>query len=264
MPDNVSDDPVFLSRVQWRIQGLLYENEQPVVPADAATRDRVREMGLATERPRAYLLSNDFAPGERALRGGCDASPRGLHTGGFEWGGHDHLLRVRYDVSGTEPKAELIPKAPDPTAIARSRLDALLHRGAKFIWAELVQANYTLYQPGQYSAACMVMFSFDYTVSADEMRVWAEQLHPLKHTNPADPMREKPSGRWNAPTGLGTTTGGSPCRSPTPVGVSCTSRTCGRTGRLLMAALDLARNCRTGVLGVYQSSRRSKKRDGRE
>lgn len=181
------DDPVFLSRVQWRLQGLLYDGEEPVVPADAAARDRVRDMGIAAERPRTYLLSNDFAPGESLYA--TDVSiPSRLYPDGFEWGGHDHLLSVRYDVSGAEPTAELIPQAPDPTAIARARLDGLLRRGAKFVWAELVQANYTLYQPGQHSAACMVMFSFDYTVQPDEMRKWAEQLHPLKHTNPGDPV----------------------------------------------------------------------------
>lgn len=183
----VRNDPVFLSRVQWRLQELLYDGAEPFGPADAPTRDRVRAMKIGPELPRAYHLSDDFAP-RTPLYVADVPLTEAVYKAGFNFADHDSLLRLRYDLSGPDPGAELVPAVPAPTSVARERLDSLLAHGARFLWAELAQANYRLYQPGTDSAACMVMFSFDFRVSAEEMKAWCEQLHPLKFTNPADPV----------------------------------------------------------------------------
>jgi hypothetical protein len=185
--ESYRDDPVFLSRVQWRLQELLYDGAEPSTPAEATTRDKFRKMGLVADRPRTYHLSDAFTPSVPLFVADVALSPA-HYAAGLDFGDHDSLFRVRYDLSGSRAAAELVADFPNPTTIARLRLDGLLNRGARFVWAELVQANYRLYQPGTDSAACMVMFSFDYAVSADEMRVWGEQLHPLKFTNPTDPV----------------------------------------------------------------------------
>ena len=67
----------------------------------------------------------------------------------------------------------------------------MLNRGARFVWAELVQVNYRFYQLVTDSVACMVMFSFDYIVTADELWVWGECLHLLKFTNLDDLVLRK-------------------------------------------------------------------------
>jgi hypothetical protein len=188
--DGYRDDPVFLSRVQWRLQELLYDGAEPSTAAEAATRDKFLKMGLAADRLRTYHLSNAFAPTVPLYMADVALTPA-LHAAGLNFNDHDCLFRVRYDLAGSRAATELSADLPTPTAIARRRLEGMLDRDARFVWAELVQANYRLYQPGTDSAACMVMFSFDYAVSADEMRAWGEQLHPLKFTNPSDPVLRK-------------------------------------------------------------------------
>jgi hypothetical protein len=144
-------------------------------------------MKIGPELPRTYHLSDDFAP--RTPLYVADVSlTESVYKAGFNFTDHDSLLRVRYELSGEPPRAELSPDVPDATAVARKRLDALLRRGARFIWAELAQANYRLYREGTESSACMVMFSFDFRVPAEEMKAWCEQLHPLKFTKPDDPV----------------------------------------------------------------------------
>jgi hypothetical protein len=44
----------------------------------------------------------------------------------------------------------------------------------------------------------MVMFSFDESVAADEMRAWAEQLHPLKYAHAPDPVLREAVGPLEA------------------------------------------------------------------
>jgi hypothetical protein len=181
------NDPVFLSRVQWRLQEMIYDGVAPVVPADAEARDRIREMKIGPDLPRVYLLSDTFVPTVRMYVADVAITPA-VYEAGLDFNDHDCFLRIGYDLAASRPTAEVIHPPPTPTEIARARLDALLNRGAKFVWAELVQANYQLYSPGTVSAPRMVMFSFDYRVSPEEMRAWAELLYPLKFTNPSDPV----------------------------------------------------------------------------
>jgi hypothetical protein len=185
--ENCRHDPVFLSRVQWRLQELLYDGGTPINAEETTVRDRVRTMGIASESPRVYHLSNEFAP-PVPLYVADVAISRRLYSASLDFGDHNSLLRVRYDLSGAHPSAELVGEPTNPTAMARRRLEALLDRGARFIWVELVQANYRLYAHGPDSAACMVMFSFDESVSTEELRSWSERLHPFKHTHPPDPV----------------------------------------------------------------------------
>jgi hypothetical protein len=129
--ENCRHDPVFLSRVQWRLQELLYDGGAPVNPDETAVRDLVRSMGIGSDLPRVYHLSNEFAP-TVPLYVADVALSRRLYSAGLDFGDHDSFLRVRYDLSGTRPIVELVGEPTNPTVIARGRLEALLDRGARF------------------------------------------------------------------------------------------------------------------------------------
>ncbi|MGL6095734.1 MAG: hypothetical protein ACRC7O_08065, partial [Fimbriiglobus sp.] len=107
---------------------------------------------------------------------------------GYDVADHNaNQIRMRFDL-GSSPAAWFSPAPIDPSGVARERLAVLLRNRAEFVSAELVQANSRLYEAGTDSAAALVMFSFDPTVTAATMRGWAARLHPLKHTRPADPV----------------------------------------------------------------------------
>jgi hypothetical protein len=181
------DDPVFAGRAQFRLIGVLYDGADPHDAVEAAVRDRLAGR-LAEPPPRVYHLSDEYAPGSPMYAAEVEL-PDALREAGYDPDDFDRsLITLRFDPVTPGPTAELVVRPYDPAAVARRRLDVMLARGARFVWAELAQANYQLYAEGTASAACMVMFSPDYTVSAEDLRAWAARLYDLKHTGVEDPV----------------------------------------------------------------------------
>jgi hypothetical protein len=180
------EDTVLLCRTDWRLREVMYGPAEPRTGVertlvDALIRHFPDTLGVA------HRLPDQYAPPAALWTADVAVTPE-MFAVGFNPPDHDaNMLRVRFDLAGQHPSVSVIPTRYDPTAMARRRLDILLARGAKFIRAELAQANYQLYQPGTASAACMVMVSFDFRVSAQELRDWGSMLYPLKFTNPTDP-----------------------------------------------------------------------------
>jgi hypothetical protein len=180
------DDVIFICRTDWRLREVMYGQAQPRSDVertlvDALMRQFPDTLGVAHPLPPEYS--------EPAALWTADAAvTREIYQAGFDPPDHDgNLMRVRFDLSAQTPSASLIAVRQNPTAIARQRLDLMIARGAKFVWAELVQANHMLYEPAPTSHACMVMLSFDYRVTPKEMRDWADMLYALKFTDPDDP-----------------------------------------------------------------------------
>lgn len=181
---DVRDDPVFASRSQFRIQEVLYDGVEPNDTAERAVRDRLAG-ALTGPRPRVYHLSNDYAPRTPMFAAEFDI-PAALYDAGYDPSDlNTGLIPLRFR-PGRTPTAEVLVRPFDPEATARRRLEVMLARGARFVWAELVQANFQLYRPGPASAACMVLFGTDYGVTANRLRDLAARLYDLKYTPTTD------------------------------------------------------------------------------
>jgi hypothetical protein len=180
-------DPILAHRTEYRLNEMLHRGGEPWddterAALEAVCRDFPGDLGVAHRLPPGYADPLGLWTADVAV------TPE-VYAAGHTQNEHDAcLFRVRFDLAGPRPTAGLVPAATDMEATARRRLDGLLARGAKFVWAEVVQANYRLYQDNNESAPALVMFSFDYTVPAEEIRALSERLHPLRFTEPADPV----------------------------------------------------------------------------
>jgi hypothetical protein len=181
------DDPILAHRTQYRLNEMMYRGGEPWDDTERAVlavveRDFPDALGVAHRLPPEYANPAGLWAADVAV------TPE-VYAAGLTPDEHDaNLLRVRFDLAGPRPTAGVVPAPANMEATARRRLDLLLARGARFVWAEVVQANYRLYADNDESAPALVMFSFDYTVPAEEVRALAERLHPLRFTEPADPV----------------------------------------------------------------------------
>src|SRR5262245_901251 len=146
------EDPVLLCRTDWRLREVMYGKAEPRTGVERTLVDILMRQFPDT-LDIAHRLPDQYAAPAALWTADVAVTPD-VYAAGFDAPDPDaNMLRVRFDFSGRYPTATLIPTRCDPTATARRRLDVMLTRGAKFIRAELTQANYTLFGPATTSGA---------------------------------------------------------------------------------------------------------------